>query len=92
MANMLLSSGLEAAQMAYQHKCREEDMIHRKIENQRRLIDNARRKVRPSALERRIDTALTLTRGAVPSPKWRCTAVTTYMCASVTAVFDRLRA
>lgn len=46
MANILLSSGLEAAQMAYTHRCRAEDMTHRKIENQRRLIDNARRKVR----------------------------------------------
>ena len=46
MANILLSSGLEAAQMAYTQRCRAEDMTHRKIENQRRLIDNARRKVR----------------------------------------------
>ena len=45
MADMLLSSGLAAADMAWAHKCRAEDMTHRKIENQRRLIDNARRKV-----------------------------------------------
>ena len=39
------SAGLEVADMAWEVKCREEDMKQRSLSNERRLIDDARRSV-----------------------------------------------
>lgn len=43
MASELLSSSLGAIDMMWAHTCRAQDMAHRKIENRRRAIDDARR-------------------------------------------------
>uniref|UniRef100_A0A7S4NBN3 Uncharacterized protein n=1 Tax=Odontella aurita TaxID=265563 RepID=A0A7S4NBN3_9STRA len=46
MAAMLgLGAGMEMADMAWEVKCREEDMKQRALENERRAIDDARRSV-----------------------------------------------
>lgn len=42
MASEFLSSSLGAFDMVWAHTCRDQDMIHRKIENRRRAIDDAR--------------------------------------------------
>jgi len=39
------TAGLEVADMAWEVKCREEDMRQRSLENERRSIDDARRSV-----------------------------------------------
>lgn len=43
MASEFLSSSLGAFDMMWAHQCREQDMAHRRIENRRRAIDDARR-------------------------------------------------
>jgi hypothetical protein len=43
------SKGLDVADMAWEIKCREEDMQYREIERERRLVDNARRAVTEKA-------------------------------------------
>ena len=46
MATMFgLSAGLDMADMAWEVKCREEDMKQRALENERRAIDDSRRSV-----------------------------------------------
>jgi len=39
------AAGMEVADMAWEVKCREEDMAQRALENERRAIDDARRAV-----------------------------------------------
>ena len=41
----MLGAGMEVADMAWEVKCREEDMAQRALENERRAIDDARRAV-----------------------------------------------
>jgi len=41
----MFSAGMDLADMAWEVKCREEDLAHRALENERRAIDDARRSV-----------------------------------------------
>lgn len=44
-----LSKGLDVVDIAWEVKCREEDLEYRSIENERRMIDDARRAVNEKA-------------------------------------------
>lgn len=44
-----LSKGLDVVDIAWEVKCREEDLAYRAIETERRLIDDARRAVNEKA-------------------------------------------